>query len=104
MRPSHTRRRMIQSVVSERKECDKMTKSNIAGIIIAGITVACIAFVAVLLLIKFLWAWTVPDLFPGAVEQGLVAGSISWLTAVKLAIFVAVLSGIAGGNRCNKKD
>ena len=45
---------------------------------------------------KLLWAWTIPDLFPGDVEQGLVAGSISWLNALKVAIFVAVLAGIAG--------
>lgn len=81
-----------------------MTKTGVAAIILAGLTVACIAFVVVLFLIKFLWAWTVPDLFPGAVEQGLVAGTISWLTAIKLAIFVAVLSGIAGGHRSRKKD
>ena len=53
-------------------------------------------FVLVLLLIKLLWAWTIPDLFPGAVEQGLVAGSISWLTALKVARVVAVLAGLAG--------
>jgi hypothetical protein len=35
----------------------------------------------------------VPDLFPGAVQQGLVAGSISWGTAAKVALFLAVLSG-----------
>ena len=53
-------------------------------------------FVVALLVIKLLWAWTIPDLFPGAVEQGLVASDISWLTSLKLAIFVAVLAGIAG--------
>ncbi|MHC4563928.1 MAG: hypothetical protein ACYS8X_14315 [Planctomycetota bacterium] len=79
-----------------------MTGRKVAGIIVAGVAVACVAFVAVLLLIKLLWAWTVPDLFPGAVEQGLVAKSISWLTAVKIAIFVAVLSGIAGGRHTHK--
>ena len=81
-----------------------MSGSKIAGLIVAGITVACVAFVVVLFLIKALWAWTVPDLFPGAVEQGLVAGSISWLTAGKVALFIAILSGIAGGHHCEKKD
>jgi hypothetical protein len=52
--------------------------------------------VLVLLLVKLLWAWTVPDLFPGAVKEGLIAGSISWLAALKVAIFVAVLAGLAG--------
>ena len=36
-----------------------------------------LVLVVVLLLLKLLWAWTIPDLFPGAVEQGLVAGTIS---------------------------
>jgi len=55
-----------------------------------------------LFLIKILWAWTIPDLFPGAVEQGLIAGSISWLTAFKLALFIAVLAGVAGIRRGKK--
>jgi len=45
---------------------------------------------------RTLWAWTVPDLFPGAVQQGLVAGSISWFTALKVALFVALLAGVSG--------
>jgi len=77
-----------------------MGRSDGAGAVVAVIAgalfVAFIAFVVVLLLIKVLWAWTVPDLFPGAVEQGL---SISWLAAAKIAIFVAILSGITGGRR-----
>ena len=56
-------------------------------------------FFVVLLLLKFLWSWTIPDLFPGAVEQGLVAHYISWFTAFKVAIFVAVLAGVAGLRR-----
>ena len=81
-----------------------MSKAKVLGIIMAGITVACVAFVVMLLLIKAFWAWTVPDLFPGAVEQGLVARSISWLTAGKIAIVIAVLSGIAGGHRVRKSE
>ena len=50
---------------------------------------------AAFFIIKFLWTWTIPDLFPGAVEQGLVAGEISWLTSFKLAIFFATLTGAA---------
>ena len=53
--------------------------------------------VIVLLLVKLFWAWTIPDLFPGAVSQGLVAESISWYTAFKVAIFVAVLAGAQQG-------
>ena len=64
----------------------------------------CIMFVVGLFLIKILWAWTVPDLFPGAVQQGLVAKSISWLTAGKLALFIAILAGIVRGHQADKKD
>jgi hypothetical protein len=49
-----------------------------------------------LLLVKLVWAWTVPDLFPGAVEQGLIADSLSWWSAFKLAILVALLGALAG--------
>ena len=49
------------------------------------------------LVIKLLWAWTIPDLFPGAVEQGLVAAEISWLTSFKLALFFGILTGLAKG-------
>ena len=68
--------------------------------IVPGILALIIAvFVIILFLVKILWAWTIPELFPGAVKQGLVAGSISWFTALKVAIFVALLAGVAGARR-----
>jgi hypothetical protein len=33
------------------------------------------------------------------VQQGLVAREISWLTAAKIALVVAVLSGLCGGGK-----
>ena len=48
---------------------------------------------AAFFIIKLLWAWTIPDLFPGAVEQGLVAAEISWFTSFKLALFFGLLTG-----------
>ncbi len=53
-------------------------------------------FIVALFLIKFLWGWTIPDLFPGAVDQGLIAREISWFSSLKLAIFLAALAGITG--------
>lgn len=64
-----------------------------------GLLVMVAVFVLALFLIKLLWAWTVPDLFPKAVEEGYVARDIGWLAALKLAIFLAVLSGIIGIRR-----
>jgi hypothetical protein len=54
------------------------------------------AFMAVLFLVKFLWAWTIPDLFSEAVDLGLIAKEMSWYTSLKVAVFVAALAGIAG--------
>ena len=73
-----------------------MKKSWLIAVIPGVLVLVAGVFVLVLFLVKVLWGWTVPDLFPGAVEQGLVAGSISWLTALKVAIFAAVLAGVAG--------
>jgi len=63
-----------------------------------------LVLVVALLVIKVLWAWTVPDLLPGAVAQGLVAGSISWLTSFNLALFVAVMTGLFGLGRGHKSE
>ena len=80
-----------------------MSSTRVVSMVVAGIVVAFVAFVVALLVVKALWAWTIPDLFPGAVEQGLVAGSISWLTAVKVAIFIAVFSAFAGGHQAGSQ-
>ncbi len=52
-----------------------------------------VTFILVVVVFKFVWAWVVPDLFPGAVAQGLISANLTWLAAVKLAVLVAVLSG-----------
>ena len=73
-----------------------MKKSCIVALF-PGLLIFVVAFfVLSLLLVKLLWAWTIPDLFPGAVTSGLVAKSIGWLTSLKLAIFLTVLGGVSG--------
>jgi len=62
-------------------------------------------FVLALFLLEVLWAWTIPDLFPGAVEQGLVARTISWFTALKIlivVIFLGALAGVGGGRKSER--
>ena len=71
-----------------------MSKSKWVAIAVGALVVVCVVFVLVLFLVKALWAWTVPDLFPGAVKDGLIAKEISWFTAMKIALFLAVLSGL----------
>jgi hypothetical protein len=53
-----------------------------------------VVFALGIFLIKWFWMWTVPGLFPGAVESGLVAARISWWTALKLSVLVALLAAI----------
>ena len=75
-----------------------MDKSKLFKII-PGVVALITGVAAVMFfVIKFLWAWTVPDLFPGAVEQGLVAAEISWLTSLKLALFLAIAKGATVSN------
>ncbi len=73
-----------------------MNKAWLAVIIPGLLLMILSVFVLALLLIKLVWPWTIPDLFPGAVDQGLIAREITWYTSFKLAIFVAVLAGIGG--------
>ena len=64
-----------------------------------------IMFFMVLFIVKLLWGSTMPDLFPGAVSQGLIAEEISWITAAKVAIFVSLFSGgNASRSSCNKDE
>lgn len=49
------------------------------------VTVA-VTFVVMVVALKFVWAWVVVDLFPGAVEQGLINAKLTWLATVKLAV------------------
>lgn len=43
-------------------------------------------------LFKLLWSWTIPEIFPVAVEQGLILGDITWLAAMKITGLVAILT------------
>ena len=81
-----------------------MNKKWLIAIVPGILAIIALVFLVALFLIKVLWAWTIPDLFPGAVEQGLVARDISWFTALKVAIFVAVLAGIAGIRKSDSSD
>jgi len=52
---------------------------------------ALVLYVSVLVVFKGTWDVLVPTLFPGAVEQGLVAKTISWWTAFLLAGAVSLV-------------
>jgi hypothetical protein len=67
------------------------------GIIPGILMLIAIVLVLGLFLVKVMWAWVVPDIFPEAVKQGLVAETISWFTSFKIAIALALFSGFIGG-------
>ena len=79
-----------------------MDKKWLFAIVPGVLTLIVGVFIVALFLVKILWEWTIPDLFPGAIEQGLIAKEISWYTSLKVAIFVAALAGIAGIRRGEK--
>jgi hypothetical protein len=74
------------------QEIEKRVERGVAVGTAIFVSVA-VTFVISVVLFKFVWAWVVPDIFPGAVTQGLISADLTWLAAVKLAILVAVLSG-----------
>jgi hypothetical protein len=82
------------------KEIEKETEQEIekretegVPIGIAILFAVAVTFVISVIVFKFVWAWVVPDLFPGAVAQGLISANLTWFAAVKLAVLVAALSG-----------
>jgi hypothetical protein len=74
------------------KEIEKRVTEGVP-VVIAVLVAVAVTFVISLVLFKFVWAWVVPDLFPGAVAQGLISADLTWFAAFKLAVLVAVLSG-----------
>ena len=79
-----------------------MNKAWLIAIVPGVLAVVVGVFIFTLFLLKVLWSWTIPDLFPAAVQQNLVAAQISWYTSLKLAIFVAVLAGMGRASLCNR--
>ena len=75
-----------------------MHKPWLIAVIPGALAAAAGFFVLALFIVKLLWAWTIPDLFPGAVAQGLIAKEISWYAALKVAIFVGVFGGMTRGS------
>jgi hypothetical protein len=79
------------------EESRNEVEKRVTEAVTSGTTIlvtAAVTFVFMVVVLKFVWAWVVPDLFPGAVAQDLINADLSWLATVKLAVLVAVLSGV----------
>jgi uncharacterized protein YqhQ len=80
------------------KEIEKEIEKKVTDWVTVAITVlvsVAVMFVIAVVVLKVVWAWVVPDLFPGAVAQGLINEDLTWLAAVKLAVLVSVLGGFS---------
>lgn len=77
------------------KEYTVDEKLEIANWVTNGATAligATLTFATGIILVKLLWGWTIPELFPMAVEQGLILGEITWLAALKITGLAAILT------------
>lgn len=83
---------MDRSSEEMEKEIEKRVAEGVSVGTAILISVA-VTFVISMIVFKFVWAWVVPDLFPGAVAQNLINADLTWLATLKLAILVSVLSG-----------
>lgn len=88
---------MDKSEKEMEKEFEKKVEKNVEKWVTSAVTIVVnvvVSFAVTVIIVKLVWGWVVPDIFPGAVDDGLVAGELTWMDSVKLAILVAVLSGI----------
>ena len=69
-----------------------MTKNEMLFVITSVLIGAVLFCVIAACLLKLVWVWVMPELFPGAVTQGLLVASLSWAAAFKLTVFMMVLS------------
>jgi hypothetical protein len=69
-----------------------LTESNTPTLIVLITTAA--TFVLMLLAVKLTWGWIIPDLLPGMVAQGLIVPELAWLSAFKITLFTALVSGL----------
>jgi len=79
------------------KELEKKVEKGVEEAVTKGTSIliqAAIAFGITVVVLKFVWAWVVADLFPGAVAQGLINADLTWLSALKFAVLVAVVTGV----------
>lgn len=87
---------MSEPKIRNENQASEEVEQRVTEGVTLGVTIlvsVAVIFVIAMILFKFVWAWVVPDLFPGAVQQGLIAADLTWLTALKLAVLVAVLGG-----------
>ena len=86
---------MENSREEEKRMAEEVEKKVAKGVETgtAILVAVAVTFVVSIVVFKFVWAWVVPDIFPGAVAQGLISADLTWFATLKLAVLVAVVGG-----------
>lgn len=66
--------------------------------VIGGLLLFALLLILFTYLIQWLWGWVVPDLFPSAVREGRLAGSLSWWMAFKVVVVLFIVGSLFRGN------
>lgn len=77
---------------------------NIVVWVITGLIAVSIGLVLLTFLIQWLWGWLVPDLFPSAVRAGTLSGSITWWTAFKIVVALAIITTFFKGSSSSRRE
>jgi len=72
--------------------CDFLATADYRIMMFVGILIAAVRICLMVVAVKLLWKWLVPDLFPGLVAQGKIAGNLSYKTALKVVAVAAIFS------------
>ncbi len=73
-----------------------MNKNIVMKVLPIGLLAMAVIFVLSILVLRWLWAWIIPDLFPEAVAQGLIVDTLSWTTSLKLAVAFVLANVVLG--------
>lgn len=65
--------------------------------VIGGLLFLALLLILFTYLVQWLWGWVVPDLFPSAVREGRLAGSLSWWTAFKVVVVLFIVGSLFRG-------
>lgn len=64
---------------------------GIAAVVLGVLAHLVVVTVVVAFLVTIVWHWVVPDVFEGAVEQGILPASLSVIQAFKLSVLFTIL-------------
>lgn len=67
------------------------TESCLGAVLVVGF----ILIVVVPYVLQWAWGWVIPDVFSGAVAEGLLPATITYVQSFKMFIFLAIFVGVS---------